>query len=225
MARRVQSEDPGAEPTAQARSAASGSGEGSGAATTRERILDVALDLFIRKTYAETSLREIAAEMGFSKAALYYHFESKQDILLALHMRLHDLTEGVLPLLPDGVDTDGAWEQFVDRLIGFALQHRRLLEMHFRNQEAIADLHRDVTLPNHGRVLHGQVREHDLENHVLGLLRDPAAPLAQRVRRVASLGAIAGVLLASGALADVPDAELESALREVVHGVLTDRHG
>lgn len=222
MARRVESEDRGAEPTARARSVASGSGEG-GVATTRERILDVALDLFVRKGYAETSLREIAAELGFSKAALYYHFESKQDILLALHMRLHDLTEGVLPLLPDGVDTDGAWEQFVDRLIGFALQHRRILEMHVRNQEAIAELHRDVTLPNHGRVLHGQVREHDMENHVLGLLRDPAAPVRQRVRRVASLGAVAGVLLMAGALADVPDAELEASLREVVRDLLGSR--
>ena len=38
--------------------------------STRERILDIALDLFVRKGYAETSLREIAAELGFSKAAL-----------------------------------------------------------------------------------------------------------------------------------------------------------
>ncbi len=63
------------------------------AQSTRERTLDIALDLFVRKGYAETSLREIAVELGFSKSALYYHFESKQDILLALHMRLHSLTQ------------------------------------------------------------------------------------------------------------------------------------
>ena len=44
-------------------------------------------------------------------------------------------------------------------------------------------------------------------------------PIAQRVRRMASVGAIAGVLLAARAFADVPDAELETALRAVVHDV------
>ncbi len=37
--------------------------------STRERILDVALDLFVEKGYDKTSLREIAERMGFTKAA------------------------------------------------------------------------------------------------------------------------------------------------------------
>ena len=53
--------------------------------STRERILDVALDLFVDQGYDKTSLREIAEKMGFSKAALYYHFASKADILMGLH--------------------------------------------------------------------------------------------------------------------------------------------
>src|SRR5262249_23708165 len=108
-------------------------------ATTRERILDIALDLFIRKGYAATSLREIAAELGFSKAALYYHFESKQDILLALHMRAHHATDDVLPMLQAEADAGDLWERLIDRLIGLALQNRRLVELHIRNQEAVAE--------------------------------------------------------------------------------------
>src|SRR5215813_2313655 len=103
--------------------------------TTRERILDIALDLFIRKGYAETSLREIAAELGFSKAALYYHFESKQDILMALHMRVHGLTDAVLPMLQAEAEASDIWERLVDRLIGLALHNRKLVELHIRNQE------------------------------------------------------------------------------------------
>src|SRR5579875_285709 len=179
---------------------------GGNGAATRERILDVALDLFTRKGYAETSLREIAAALGFSKAALYYHFASKQDILLALHMRLHGLTEGIVPLLEG--DPDNTMERVVDQLIGFALRHRRLLELHARNQEAIADLHRDATLQNHG-----WPPQPDLEQRFLGLLRDRDAPVETRVRRMAAVGAVAGVLLASDAFADVPDTALESALR------------
>ena len=40
------------------------------AGSTRERILDAALDLFIEKGFDGTSLREIAEKLGFTKAAL-----------------------------------------------------------------------------------------------------------------------------------------------------------
>ena len=182
--------------------------------TTRERILDIALDLFIRRGYAETSLREIAAELGFSKAALYYHFESKQDILLALHMRVHGLTDGILPMLQAEADASDVWERLLDRLIGLALQNRRVIELHIRNQEAIAEMHRGASLEKHGPL------RHDVDQYVLGLLSDPSLPVEGRVRRTASLGVIAAVLLAASAFADVPDVELEPALRTVVHDVI-----
>jgi AcrR family transcriptional regulator len=51
---------------------------------TRDRILDVALALFAEKGYDATSMREIAGELGITKAALYYHFESKADIVRAM---------------------------------------------------------------------------------------------------------------------------------------------
>jgi AcrR family transcriptional regulator len=193
--------------------------DGGAAATTRERTLDAALDLFIRKGYAETSLREIAAELGFSKAALYYHFESKQDILLALHMRIHRLTEEVVPLLQVDAEPGEVWERLIDLLIRIALQNRRLMELHLRNQEAMAELHQPASLKKHGAV------QHAMDEHLLSLIRDPTAPAEQRVRRVASLGAIGGVLLGAQALADVPDAELETALRAIVHDVLDGRPG
>ena len=51
---------------------------------TRERILDVALELFSEKGYDATSMREIAERLGITKPALYYHFDSKEDIVRAL---------------------------------------------------------------------------------------------------------------------------------------------
>ena len=50
----------------------------------REQILDVALELFTEQCYDKTSLREIAERLGVTKAALYYHFSSKDQILRAL---------------------------------------------------------------------------------------------------------------------------------------------
>src|ERR1700759_4485015 len=48
---------------------------------TRARIQQVALELFAEQGYERTSLREIAERLGVSKAALYYHFKSKEDIV------------------------------------------------------------------------------------------------------------------------------------------------
>src|SRR5579875_3618444 len=52
--------------------------------TMRERILDVSLELFNEQGYDKTSLREIAERLEVTKAALYYHFERKEDIVRSL---------------------------------------------------------------------------------------------------------------------------------------------
>ncbi|HWG61776.1 MAG TPA: TetR/AcrR family transcriptional regulator [Streptosporangiaceae bacterium] len=51
---------------------------------TRERIQAVALELFAEQGYDKTSLREISQRLGVTKAALYYHFKSKEDIVASL---------------------------------------------------------------------------------------------------------------------------------------------
>jgi AcrR family transcriptional regulator len=51
---------------------------------TREKIRAVALELFAEQGYDKTSLREIAERLGVTKAALYYHFKSKEDIVASL---------------------------------------------------------------------------------------------------------------------------------------------
>ena len=50
----------------------------------RDQILQVAFELFTRQGYDKTSLREIAERLEVTKAALYYHFTSKEEILSAL---------------------------------------------------------------------------------------------------------------------------------------------
>lgn len=52
--------------------------------STRRRIQTVALELFTEQGYEKTSLREIAERLGVTKAALYYHFKSKDDIVNSL---------------------------------------------------------------------------------------------------------------------------------------------
>ncbi|TDB73276.1 TetR/AcrR family transcriptional regulator [Micromonospora sp. KC723] len=61
---------------------------------TRERIQAVALELFTEQGYEKTSLREIAERLGVTKAALYYHFRSKDEIVTSfVEDRLHRMDE------------------------------------------------------------------------------------------------------------------------------------
>ncbi|MFE3937773.1 TetR/AcrR family transcriptional regulator [Streptomyces goshikiensis] len=63
---------------------------------TRQRIQDVALELFAEQGYEKTSLREIAERLEVTKAALYYHFKTKEDIIISL---FDDLTGPVDELI------------------------------------------------------------------------------------------------------------------------------
>ena len=47
---------------------------------TKERILEEALKLFSQSGYMGTSMNDIAAELGVTKAALYKHYKSNQEI-------------------------------------------------------------------------------------------------------------------------------------------------
>jgi len=81
---------------------------------TRERILEIARELFGARGYAGTSLSDIAAALGTSKAAIYYHFPSKAAILealvaspLAAYTALADRAGSLAPaeLLGEVIDT------------------------------------------------------------------------------------------------------------------------
>lgn len=58
--------------------------------STRDQIPVVALRLFADKGYDATSMREIAEQLGITKAALYYHFDSKEDIVRSLVAAMMD---------------------------------------------------------------------------------------------------------------------------------------
>ncbi|MFI5678597.1 TetR/AcrR family transcriptional regulator [Streptomyces cellulosae] len=66
---------------------------------TRQRIQDVALDLFAEQGYEKTSLREIAEHLDVTKAALYYHFKTKEEILVSVY---EDRTRPILDLIEWG---------------------------------------------------------------------------------------------------------------------------
>ena len=58
---------------------------------TKERILRIALELFAQNGYLGTSMNDIAGQLGFTKAALYKHYASKQEILDKIVERMNKM--------------------------------------------------------------------------------------------------------------------------------------
>jgi len=61
--------------------------------TTKERILDAALNIFSNKGFHDTRLDEIVEESSTSKGAIYFHFPNKERLFLALVDQFANLLE------------------------------------------------------------------------------------------------------------------------------------
>ncbi len=87
------------------------------APNARERLLETATGIFAQKGYAGTSVREIVEQAGVSKPVLYYYFQSKEGLFLAIL----DLAENLQKQLLSGVlETKGT---VLERLL---ILYRRL---------------------------------------------------------------------------------------------------
>jgi AcrR family transcriptional regulator len=177
--------------------------------------LDVALDLFTEQGYDATSLREVAERLGFTKAALYYHFARKEDILLALHLRLHELGQGVLEQF-SAVRADESslerWAAMFDQFIDQVVDNRRLFLFTMRNQHALEQIQHEE---------HNRTDHQDMEQQLRTVLANPALPTSLRVRMACSVGAVFGALMQAGdALSDVPPEELAEDVRAAVRDLL-----
>lgn len=61
--------------------------------STRERILDAAMELFSAKGFHDTKLDEIVAQASASKGSIYFHFPNKEKLFIALVDQFADLIE------------------------------------------------------------------------------------------------------------------------------------
>jgi AcrR family transcriptional regulator len=143
---------------------------------TRSRIQEVALQLFTEQGYEATSLREIAEALGVTKAALYYHFRTKEDIIASL-------TEDRVKAL--------------DELIAWADRQPRTLEA---RREIIRRYAADMTAGRHHEVMRFMERNQtalrghskmemvrDRVSTLVEILSDPDDPLTARLKRAMAL--------------------------------------
>ncbi|WP_462411566.1 TetR/AcrR family transcriptional regulator [Neobacillus sp. Marseille-QA0830] len=65
--------------------------------STKNKILDIAMDFFSKKGYTGASIRDITKQVGIKESSLYKHFKNKEEILEIIFLNFR---EDVLKILP-----------------------------------------------------------------------------------------------------------------------------
>ncbi|HMD91277.1 MAG TPA: helix-turn-helix domain-containing protein [Trebonia sp.] len=150
---------------------------------TKQRILEIAGELFARQGYTATTIADIARELGTTTAALYYHFPSKAAILGGLMAR--PLT-AYLTLL-DGLDSGAATpEDLLGSLIDITAESRDLATIFDRDPAALAII--DEQLPRPSR---------ELTEQTIAVLAGPDPDHAALIRASAALAVAKAATLAA----------------------------
>lgn len=88
----------------------------------RERMLDAARRLFCARGYERTPLRSVSESLGVTKAAVYYHFKSKDDLLAAIVTpvldRIDQLLDPPVLRLARTAERRTFLERYIDELCG-----------------------------------------------------------------------------------------------------------
>jgi AcrR family transcriptional regulator len=175
---------------------------------TRERIQSVALELFAEQGYEKTSLREIAERLGVTKAALYYHFKSKEDIVRSFTEDYVQELDALLAWASDQpLDAEGRAVLLArySHIVSHRIEVMRFLE---HNQAAI-----DQLMKEHG----GHDRKKLFREQFIALrdlLTPPDAPLRDRVRATMAIASVGlGCMLYHSEVSD--PAELDQVILDL----------
>lgn len=156
---------------------------------SRASILEAAAKLFYERGYAQTSIRAIASGAGIKSSSLYFHFQSKDDILYAVQEEaFHRLTEHVKAAIESFSDP---W----DRITSASVTH---LSQVLQNREFITITTRELPQDQSGdqRLRFTELRD-DYEEIFRNLINElPLAPgVSRKYLRLTLIGALAGALV------------------------------
>jgi len=176
---------------------------------TATRIRATALELFASRGFEQTSLREIADQVGLTKASLYYHYPSKQALLLAI----------VAPLVDDTRPVVDAAERLAPTPANVRLVLTRQLDTMLRQQAVCGLLIRDA--PAMITVLAPMWDEmHRLHTRLHTWLAGTDPTPTDRVRAMAALETLSVALKATAQLPTIDDHELRTTLLDAALAVL-----
>jgi AcrR family transcriptional regulator len=178
---------------------------------TRETIRAVALELFSTKGFEQTSLREIAERVGLTKASLYYHYSSKQALLLAV---VEPVITGWRAIAADAESlehTPATVRQVVERCLDVLLRNRAVAGVFQRDPAGVAVVARSLWEDSL-----------TLGRQLVTWLAGPTPTVADSLRAVAAMEVL-GAVLTSGTYhpeGDFTDEDLRAVLLQAAVDVL-----
>lgn len=114
---------------------------------TKEKILEEALKLFARSGYMGTSMNDIASQLGVTKAALYKHYSSKQEILDSIVERMNqmDLQRSKEYEMPEG-EMEEVIEGYKNIALEKIKQYTKVQFLHWTEEEFSSCFRKMLTL-------------------------------------------------------------------------------
>lgn len=166
------------------RSASAGPSESAGT-DRKAQIIEVATVLFRENGYHATSLDDIAERIGFTKPAIYYYFDSKEDILFAI---VDEVVRGALVRVRAIADRD---EPIVERLHAILVENTQVV---LENLDANTVFYneRGLLSPERERMVRDREREYTQivrDLYVLGVASGELADVDPTVATSTLLGA------------------------------------
>jgi len=172
---------------------------------TRSRLRELALQLFAEQGYEQTSLREIAEQLGVTKAALYYYFKSKEDIVRSL---VEDYMSALDELIAWGKDQPRSAKtraEIVRRYLDIVSNGTAVFRLLHQNQAAVSSLE---AAKERGELFRERM------DALVGLLTEPGAPMRDQIRAASCLMSISFCCMHYQDRAANPD-ELKAAVLDV----------
>jgi AcrR family transcriptional regulator len=146
---------------------------------TRDRIADAALELFSTRGFEAATMRDLAARLDMTTAALYYHYQDKADILAGV---VEPMLEGADQLVTLAKRTQPDIDQRLEGVLDLLLAHQAVFRL----------LSTDVSASSHPAIA-DRVDEH---NRRLFRYLAPERGEASMVRAVAVFGLLARPIIA-----------------------------
>ena len=176
---------------------------------TRTRIQQVAVELFTEHGYEKTSLREIAERLDVTKAALYYHFKSKEDIVRSLVEDYYGQLDALIVWGREQERTAAVRREILSRYVQIVSDVDGVFRMLQQNQAAVSTM---ASAKSRGELFRERL------GSLAELLAKPGAPFPEQLRAVMALGGISVGWMYFAEQAD--RAELADAMRLIADDLI-----
>ncbi len=158
---------------------------------TRDRLQEVALELFVRQGFSHTTLQDIADRLGVTRAAVYYHFATKADLIRSL---VQPAVDDVDAFLTEAARRDLAPRELLERFFDLTYTHRLIFLALTSDPTGLADADAEDWVPR-------------LAAQFQLLLAGPEPSERQRIRAVMAAN---GLSRSATLLTDIPYEQLRA---------------